>query len=121
MIKVREIKSMNDIDAIEYENDCVDIIRENGWIRTDMTTQCKSYKTALNRYFAAIKNILPDMYGWKEGIEESCENGYCSDNNRTMADGGKNECISYAWEIEAVDDDLYYFFFNCKDALSSKK
>ena len=40
----------------------------------DLMTDCKSYKTAIKRFFKSLKDY-PEFDGWEEGLLESCENG----------------------------------------------
>ena len=48
-----------------------------GWICSDCTTACKSYKTALRRFFKVLtENSETALSGWYAEILESCENGY---------------------------------------------
>ena len=44
----------------------------------DLMTECKSWKTAIRRFFKSLADY-PEFNGWQDGILESCENGYFSD------------------------------------------
>lgn len=96
--------------AGNYEE--VTVIRENGWIKCDLMTECKSYKTALRRFFKALANV-PEVSGWYEDMSESAENGYFQMNDNMMADGTRNPFPGYAWEIEDHDG-AWYIFLNVK-------
>lgn len=37
-------------------------------------TECKSWKTAIRRFFKSLTDY-PEFNGWQDGILESCENG----------------------------------------------
>lgn len=92
--------------AGNYED--VTIIRENGKICADLMTECKSWKTALNRFFRAVANI-PELAGWEPDVRESCESGYFADresiwNEETM----KSEVTgNWSWEVEDHDGAWY--------------
>ena len=91
-------------------------INENGWKKVDLTTNTKSWKVAVNRFFKAIGNDV-DFNGWKECIVESCENGYFSDNDGTMADGSKNKFPSWSYGVEQIDESGWYIFLNVRYAI----
>lgn len=95
--------------AGNYEE--VTVIRENGWIKTDVMTECKSWKTALRRFFKALADV-PEISCWYEAMRESAENGYFKQNDFTLGFGERNEFPSYAFEIEALDENLWYIFLN---------
>lgn len=65
----------------------VAIITENGHISADLMTKCKSWETALRRFFKAVQDV-PDLAEWADGLRESCENGYFEDCSQVW-DGGK--------------------------------
>ena len=97
--------------AGNYEE--VTVICENGWIKTDLLTECKSYKTALRRFFKALADI-PAIVEWLPGMLEAAENGCFKMNDNTMADGTRNPCTCYAYEIEELDNGLWYIFLNVR-------
>lgn len=99
--------------GIAPEREAVTLIRENGWFKADLMTECKSWKTAVNRFFKALENV-PEFDGWKDFLRESAENGYFKDNDSTMADGSRNEFQSFAWEIEPIDESQWYIFLNIR-------
>lgn len=95
------------------EWEALTVLAENGWIKADLMTECKSWKTALRRFFKALNpNGDEEFSGWYECMTESAENGYFKGNDFTMADGSRNQCPSYAWEIEEMNDGEWYIFLN---------
>jgi len=104
----------------EFENsntsgnmETVTVIKENEWFKVDLMTECKSYKTALNRFFNMLSDI-PLLMEWKNEMIESCENGYFKCNDMMMSDGTYNTEPCFAWEVEQLDDNLFYIFLNRK-------
>lgn len=93
--------------------EAVTAIFENGWIKCDVMTECKTWKTAVNRFFKALDDIKA-LDGWKDCIVESCENGYFKDDDSRMADYSRNPFTSFYWGVEALDDNLYYVFINVR-------
>lgn len=73
----------------------------------DLMTECKSWKTAIRRFFKSLTDY-PGFNGWQDGILESCENGYFSD-KETYFEGGKSVYCKggYFWEVENYDDCWY--------------
>ena len=73
----------------------------------DLMTGCKSWKTAIKRFFKSLTDY-PEFNGWQDGILESCENGYFSD-KETYFEGGKSVYCKggYFWEVENYDDCWY--------------
>lgn len=81
----------------------ITVIRENGWIKSDLMTECKSYKTALRRFFDNLKDI-PEVAEWHDCIAESCEYGYFKE----------NESQRYAWAVEEINEGEWYIFLNTR-------
>ena len=73
----------------------------------DLMTECKSWKTAIRRFFKSLTDY-PEFNGWQVGILESCENGYFSD-KEIYFEGGKSVYCKggYFWEVENYDDCWY--------------
>ena len=119
-MKIREFKSFN-----EFENSNVAgtynqivIIRENGWVKCDLMTKCKSYKTVLKRFFDNLKIDNKDnINAWYETMLELCENGIFKENGELY--GVSNNEFGYVWGIEEIDDGTWYIFFNILDTLLS--
>lgn len=89
------------------------VVRENRWTNCDLMTKCRSYKTALRRFFKALANV-PEVSEWYEALSESAENGYFKMNDFMMADGTRNPFPTYAWEIEEVQEGVWYIFLNVR-------
>lgn len=95
------------------EWEALTVVTENGWIKADLMTECKSWKTALRRFFKALDpDSAEEFEGWYECMRESAENGYFKGNDFTMADGSRNPYTSYVWEIEEMNDGEWYIFLN---------
>lgn len=87
------------------------VIRENGWIKADVMTECKSWKTALRRFFKSLSSV-PELSDWYEYLRESAEYGCFKQNDFMLNILERNEFPSFAWEIEAVDENVWYIFLN---------
>lgn len=98
--------------AGEYE--VLTVVTENGWIKSDLLTECKSWKTALRRFFKLLDpdNSNPAFDGWYECMRESAEGGLFKMNDSMMANGTRNPFPCYAYEIEAIDENIWYIFLN---------
>ena len=97
--------------AGEYE--ALTVIDENGWLKSDIMTECKSWKTALRRFFKMLGEDSR-LDGWYECMREGAENGCFKLNDFTMGNGSRNEFPGYAYEIEEVDEGVWYIFLNVK-------
>lgn len=97
--------------AGEYE--ALTVIDENGWLKSDIMTECKRWQTALRRFFKMFGEDSR-LDGWYECMKEEAENGYFKLNDSTMGDGSRNEFPAYAYEIEEIDDGVWYIFLNVK-------
>ena len=115
MIKRRDFNSFDEFHesgtAGNYEE--LTFITENGWKKADLLTECKYWRTAVNRFFKAIGND-PDFDGWKECITESAENGCFGQNDSIMGDGSRNQFSSWAYELEEVNERTWYIFLNVR-------
>ena len=74
------------------------IVRTDRDICADLITDTKSVKTALNRFFRAVKNhkLFAD---WEDEIREGVENGYYKIN--------EYEYTGFIWEVEEHDGSYY--------------
>lgn len=98
---------------VSGEWEALTVVAENGWINADLMTECKSWKTALRRFFKVLDpNNAEEFEGWYECMRECAENGYFKMNDSRMADGSHNPYMSFAWEIEEMDDGEWYIFLN---------
>lgn len=116
-MKIYEFNSFEEFERAEVagEDEALTIVKENGWIKSDLTTVCKSWKTALRRFFKALGARHPEIAEeWEEGTKESAENGCFKGNDIMMADGTRNPFPGYAWEIEEVQDGVWYIFLNVR-------
>lgn len=114
-MKRYDFNSFDELSAAEVsgEWEALTVVTEGGWIKADLVTECKSWKTALRRFFKALNPDNSGLFnGWCECMMESAENGYFKGNDFTMADGSRNPCPSYAWEIEEMNDGEWYIFLN---------
>jgi hypothetical protein len=90
--------------AGNYEE--VTVVRENGGIKCDLMTECKSYKTALRRFFKALANV-PEVSGWYEDMKNAADGGCFKAQDIYHSDPG------YFWAIEDHDG-AWYIFLNVK-------
>ncbi len=111
MIRVRSFTSQDDFenfidDVNENKWETVTIVRENDNIACDIFTDCKSYKTAIKRFFKALSEAVPelDCKSECEGMLESCENGYFNSNNGS----------TWFWGVESIDECGWCVFLNVK-------
>ena len=114
-MKRYDFNSFDEFHAAEVsgEWEALTVVTEGGWINSDIMTECKSWKTALRRFFKALDPDNSDVFSvWHECMMGSAENGYFKMNDFTMADGSRNPCPSYAWEIEDMNDGEWYIFLN---------
>ena len=114
-IKVDNFDSFDSFDqsgtAGEWER--VTVVRENGWVKADLLTECKSWKTAVRRFFKAMSSD-PAFDGWEECIRESCENGHWKDSSTVWnCEKGRSEFVpGYAWEVVQTSENAWYIFLN---------
>lgn len=100
--------------GVATRDDLVAVIKEDGWIKADLSTECKRWKTVVHRFFS----VLPDCAEWEEAIIESVEYGYWKQNDCIMGDGSRNPYPGYSWELEYLDDDLWYIHLNVKENMA---
>lgn len=99
--------------GVAGEWEALTVVTENGWIKADLMTECKSWKTALRRFFKALDpDSAEEFDGWCECMRESAESGCFKLNDSRMADGSRNPFMTYAWEIEEMNDGEWYIFLN---------
>lgn len=83
-----------------------------GTICADLMTDCKRWKTAVNRFFNAIEKteFAEHFSGWKDGIIESIENGCWNDREAYWNEStGRCEYYpgGYHWCVEDCDGSFY--------------
>ena len=114
----KNVRRFNNIDEYceYYENhehfDYVTDIVENGdIICADGQYGCKSWKTAVKRFFKAIAEERTLVAGWdEEWFIESIENG-CWNDKSTVWNDKTCKCEytgDYAWTVEEVNEGLWY-------------
>ena len=110
-MKVMEFKNFDEFEQSEDKQDyeMVAIVHNEKFnsMCADLMTDCKRWRTAVERFFKALENY-PAIYDWKETIIESCENGYFSD-KETHWDNEKGFVYTggYFWEVEDHDGSFY--------------
>ena len=107
-----------DEDETLHADETMTVVRDGQWLKADLVTNCKSWKTALRRFF----NNLPEdkTHGWYDCLLESAENGYFKMDDSMMADGSRNPVPGYFWEIEELDcpgEPSWYIFLNVREEL----
>ena len=122
---MNKLKIFKDFEAYETWTDQFDdfeycytpCLIDDGWkISMDGFTDCKSWKTALNRFRKAFGDYSEDIKAWIDSMYESCENGYMHDECYYSANESDKELCkkygSYGWAVEQVDDGRFYIFLN---------
>jgi len=108
-------EALEEDDEALNKHDVVTVVHDRGWSRADIVCDCKSWKTALRRFFRGL-GYDRTFAGWEEGLIESCENGYFTMNDFRMADGKANPYPSWAYGVEQLDSGYWYVFLNVKTA-----
>lgn len=106
----QHVNTQRENGADGYEE--ITVVRENGWFKADLMTCTKSAKVAINRFF----RVLPELASWKEFLVEAISCGCWKDNDFTMACGSRNDNPSFAWEVDASNEDMVYIFLNVHEA-----
>jgi len=70
----------------------------------DLMTDCKSYKTAIKRFFKSLKDY-PMFGGWEEQLLESCENGIWS--AKETDENGEYYAGGWHYTVEDNDGSFY--------------
>ena len=112
-MKVFEFNNFDELFAAEVTGkyEVLTIVKENGWINSDLTTKCKNWKTAIRRFFKGLANV-PEVSEWYETLNKSAENGCFKMNDFMMADGTQNPSPTYAWKIKEVQEGVWYIFLD---------
>lgn len=92
--------------GIAGEDEVLTVVHENGWWKGDMTTACKSWKTALRRFFKAMNESEIKDY-WFDDMYETFDDGYMREGD--IAEG---MLPTFCYEIDHLDDNLWYIFLN---------
>lgn len=112
-IKVKEFANMNEFEN-QYEeeifpDEVVCIVHGGDKICADLTTKCKSWETAVKRFFKAIEETShEELKEWKEGFFESCNSGCFTDkeSNNGQYTGG------WSYGLEFPDENTVYMWLN---------
>lgn len=81
----------------------------------DLMTECKSWKTAVRRFFKAL-NCDERFASWEDDIVECVKGGWWSDKSTIYnPDTGKSEFTGdYSWGVENLGDNTWYVFLNVR-------
>ena len=122
---MKKLKIFNDFESYDtwteqfddFEYCYTPCLIDDGWkISMDVFTDCKSWKTALNRFRKAFGDYSEDIKAWIDGMYESCENGYMHDECYYSTNESDKELCkkygSYGWAVEQVDEERFYIFLN---------
>jgi hypothetical protein len=74
----------------------------------DLMTDCKSYKTALNRFFKGLEGY-PQFTEWKDALIETCENGCFSDSEKYWDEETFKYEYKGGWHYSIEDNDGSYY------------
>lgn len=86
-------------EGFTWECERVVVLENEKRYSADLTTYCKSWKTAVKRFMKNLPDIK-ELEGWGECIYESCENGY-------FVIDEKNE---FRFEVEEQHEGLWYVY-----------
>lgn len=92
--------------AGNYEN--VTIIDYNNRVCADLMTETKSLKVAFNRFFKQLADFHV-FDGWRDGMEESIENGYWSDSETYWNDETNKSEYRGGWFYTVEDNDGSFY------------
>lgn len=113
-IKTKEYKNFDEfeMDESRSEYELVTIVNKTNGVCADLMTECKRWRTAVDRFFKTLEGDSR-FDGWKESIVESIENGCWKDRETVW---NEEKCKSeytggYFWEVEGYDS-CYYVCIN---------
>lgn len=72
----------------------------------DLMTKCKSWKTAVKRFFGALEGD-ERFSGWKESVTESAENGFFQWIEEEYIGGGNAKRTGRFFTVEEYDGEWY--------------
>ena len=91
MIRIKKFKDYDEFekyyDDREYPNNVITMIESDTHINADLNTVCKFKKTAVKRFFKAVKDY-PDLMEWEGWMLSRKE--YDEDGNVTVRWGEQN-------------------------------
>ena len=88
----------------EHRYNDVDIAENEFTVSADGEFECKSWKTALRRFFKALANDSR-FDDWYEAILESIKNGIWKE---VETIDGEYFLGGFHWSVEELDDNLWY-------------
>lgn len=96
-----DFKSIEELDdTIIGEREVLTVVTEKNWIMCDLVTECKSWKTALRRFFKLIESDKAPFDGMYDCMRGYGEYGLFEKTYRTI----------YTYKIEALDENLWYIY-----------
>lgn len=109
-VKVKEYANFDEFENDESRRDyeLVAIVNKPNGVCADLMTECKQWRTAIDRFFKALEGDSR-FDGWKENIVESCENDFWDDASRIWEDGKLKYTGDYSWGVEDHDGRWYVF------------
>ena len=107
-------------EAKNAQDDIVAVVRNEkyGTLCADITTSCKSHKTAIRRLFKGINAVgcAKHFDGWDEALLESAENGVWGD-KETIWDSENCKSVyipgGYHYSIEEIEKGFWYVEVSC--------
>lgn len=92
-------------DNHEHKVNDVDVVENELTVCADGEFECKSWKTAIRRFFKALAdNVLFD--GWKECLEECVDNGTWKEREEHY--NGEYIIGGWHWGVESIDESHWY-------------
>ena len=91
----------------EHHEYITDIVEHANSVCADAEYECKSWKTAIKRFFRALASDSR-FDGWYDAIQEACENGYFKDKSTVWENGKSVFTGDYFWEVEFIDENRWY-------------
>lgn len=110
-IKVKEYDSFHQYELDEHSSDydLVAIVNFNVRVCADLQTECKNWRTAVNRFFKALDGDSR-FEGWKDSITGYVEGGIWKD-HETDREG--NSTGGWSWGVEG-NDGIWYIFLSVR-------
>ena len=126
-MKMNRVNFSNDDSFSKWVNNCTDnmidtdntvtVIDDSEWIKIDLTTDCKSLLTAVNRMFSVFTEEEMSYYNlneWKTYLIDAikAKQFFGGLYANTMYHNSNYDNGWYSWEIEWLTEDTVYIFFN---------
>ena len=134
-MKMRKVKVFNNtnefLDWTEKFDDCYEyqfiptivVDQKKGYVCADLTTTCKSWKTALRRFRKAFETF-DGIISWCDGLYETLEWEWNEGNFKTTHEFCEKERdgnSSFSYGIEEVSNGIWYIFLNLRGVYSGMK